>query len=551
MIFDLRFLSSRCAGCAISCLRVLLCGCIAFGTLLAVAPSADALIVMNIDPSANNTAPDDDFLEQYTGVDPGEAVDPGWANITTRGIYLGNGWVLTADHTTLSTSASETIGSNSYDIISGSKITIKNPTVLTDAGRSTLSDVEIFRVDSLAQFDGTVEQREASLRPIKLGSSSLSAGSEVLIMGTGPTKWSPIFHWETSNSGLNWSDRQVCDGCMQGDLTQLAPTGQSHAIGFRDIPNGSEKKNWGTNTVADPSSVIPSYYTNDFYQQVGSTPYYTIQRSSSGSDTAVQAFNFDQYDFEIDQDGNITGGGGNEAQGIGGDSGSGVFHWNGSEWVLNGVLHSITRFMTDPLSNAHVVTISRDRPGKDDFRYGDVTYFTDISAYSAEIEKYLAPPEGFEWTGQGEDTRFFHLVGREFGYVEQVLQEGTPQEETVFVLSLINPGLWGDVNLDGQVSGDGTGTWATDDVAALIEGWGFSHASADIFSWKRGDLNQDGLTNLDDFLLLRSGLNPQVAAQLNLNQLLSSAGLSIPEPSSALLASLVGLGLLAWRLGRR
>ena len=107
----------------------------------------------------------------------------------------------------------------------------------------------------------------------------------------------------------------------------------------------------------------------------------------------------------------------------------------------------------------------------------------------------------------------------------------------------------GDINLDGSVNGNGLGPWASDDVTAFVDGWMYQQEVGDVNSWKKGDLNFDGITNVSDFFLLRSALNPSGAgAGLSLASLVGNAG--VPEPSSALLA-MVAAALVALRRNRR
>jgi len=186
--------------------------------------------------------------------------------------------------------------------------------------------------------------------------------------------------------------------------------------------------------------------------------------------------------------------GANEAQARGGDSGSPVFVQQGGEWKLLGVTHVIYPYVNQPADTSV---------------FGQLTAFSDLSYehYNDEINGWL------------NLDRYSRI---------------------------------GDVNLDGVVSGDGTGSWATDDVTALVDGWGWDQDDADIISWKKGDLNQDGITDLLDFVELRSQLPGATAASLNLQQLLSGnhGSTVVPEPSSIAILGLTGATLLVWRAVR-
>ena len=111
-----------------------------------------------------------------------------------------------------------------------------------------------------------------------------------------------------------------------------------------------------------------------------------------------------------------------------------------------------------------------------------------------------------------------------------------------------NFSIVGDLNLDGVVAGNGTGSSTTDDVTAFVQGWGVPNGTANVESWKKGDLNLDGFTNVADFFLMRN-------AAINAGLVTGASTLSgmfgpgaIPEPSS--LALVVGAIAFAF-CGRR
>ncbi len=173
-----------------------------------------------------------------------------------------------------------------------------------------------------------------------------------------------------------------------------------------------------------------------------------------------------------------------EAQAQGGDSGGAVFYKRGGEWELIGIMNAI---LTYPDQHPAWAV------------YGNATSFADLSTYRPLIEGIMA------------NTDYSIL---------------------------------GDINLDGVVSGNGTGPAESDDVKAFIQGWRYTQASPNIDSWKKGDLNQDATTNFADFLLLREALGVDLA----LGDLI---GGTVPEPSTGLLAVLLAaLGALPFR-GRR
>jgi hypothetical protein len=180
----------------------------------------------------------------------------------------------------------------------------------------------------------------------------------------------------------------------------------------------------------------------------------------------------------------------NEAQAVTEDSGSAVFRKNGAQWELIGIVNTIFTYDGQNVSGAFD---------------GNHTSFADLTYYRGEIMNIMNSHQSFS--------------------------------------------IAGDLNLDGVLSGDGTGSAATDDVTAFVQGWGYQQAGASVTSWKKGDLNVDGVVNVNDFFAMRSAL---VTANLGagasaLSQMLGSA---VPEPTSVFLAACAfGFGL-SWRRRR-
>ncbi len=104
-------------------------------------------------------------------------------------------------------------------------------------------------------------------------------------------------------------------------------------------------------------------------------------------------------------------------------------------------------------------------------------------------------------------------------------------------------GVAGDVNLDGLVDDA--------DIDAFVAGWGSHDGQGTLESWRAGDMNQDGQTDLQDFLLLREGFNSNPQVNLDLAQLLSTNVAPVPEPSGVVLAASIGTVLWYWARRRR
>jgi hypothetical protein len=176
-----------------------------------------------------------------------------------------------------------------------------------------------------------------------------------------------------------------------------------------------------------------------------------------------------------------AGGTPHEAQATAGDSGGGVFYKRNGRWELAGIMNATLNFPSQSQGWS---------------LYGQATTFADLSVYRAEILSIMANP---------------------------------------------NYSIMGDINLDGVVSGDGTGPAESDDLAAFVGGWLTEHPVANIESWKLGDLNQDAVTDLGDFRLLRKA-HPDAAS---LASALGVAATAIPEPASWLLVAF-GLPAAGW-----
>jgi hypothetical protein len=167
-----------------------------------------------------------------------------------------------------------------------------------------------------------------------------------------------------------------------------------------------------------------------------------------------------------------------EAQAISGDSGSAVFRKNGSQWELLGVVNAAFWFTNQPYGAVY-----------NDVNQGNVTSFADLTYYRQEILDIMAANPGFS--------------------------------------------VAGDLNLDGVVNGS--------DAEAFMLGWGYQQAEGTVTSWKNGDLNLDGATDLADYTLMTEALNASgfSATTLALNSWVT--GSTAPEPS---ICALVGAGAL-------
>lgn len=252
-------------------------------------------------------------------------------------------------------------------------------------------------------------------------------------------------------------------------------------------------KQWGTNTLADPHA------SEDLYDTIFSNTTGALKLTARQLSVIVGSTRYDKF--------GQNGATAFEAQAVGGDSGTAVFYKRGGQWELAGVVNAISTFNNQPASTAV---------------YGNNTLFSDLSYYNQNYANSISD-----------------IIGDH------------PNYSTV-----------GDVNLDGIVSGNGSGPTATDDVSAFVAGWGninyvdvngIPTPKGAINSWKKGDLNRDGKTDVSDFFLLRDALNTPISGSV-VQSLFGSTAVSelsgVPEPATACLA-IIAAGYFSLLLCRR
>ena len=128
------------------------------------------------------------------------------------------------------------------------------------------------------------------------------------------------------------------------------------------------------------------------------------------------------------------------------------------------------------------------------------------------------------------DTRFgtdesgnVYIVTKQSGAIYKtglVAASGTP--------ILLN-GILGDVNQDGSVIGDGTGDPNVDDISAFRNGWLSGPFTTAFEKFTYGDMNFDGITNLQDALILHEAF-ADAGSPISLNRIFEESN-QVPEPS--------------------
>ena len=418
-------------------------GCSFLAAVLALAAGgAEALVIKTWDgpgtrAGANDTAPDDDPGFHNTSF--------GESGVSKAGIYLGDQWVLTANHVGAGTIS---LPGGNYDMIPGTSITLTNPSSFNGQSLTSFSDLRMFRVKPHATTGLTPEEQDSAVIPnLVLADRTPNSSEELLMIGVG------------NRRTLNQSD----------------PNGQTQFGSDWGFVQSSERRRvWGTNKLNHPSSVpgvVRSgnnlWINTGFNDQLG-----YVTRFDRGLNSAGQPIS----------DGSLP----DEAQGAAGDSGGPVFFKDDDQWVLSGVLTAVY------LDNGQAGNVSL---------FGNHTAISDLSLdhYYNQIEALRAQPE-------------YSLIG--------------------------------DLDLDGSITGEIINGEATGDLAALVDGWLMESASANVHTWMRGDLNQDGITDLADFALMRDALGGTIST----SSFAALVGGAIPEPGTA---SLVCLALAALAGARR
>lgn len=422
-------------------MRVLLAGSLAIGACL----PAQALLV--------GTTPD---VIPNTWTYPGD--NPGYYNIGKTGtylntVYLGDGWVLSAMHTGISTVKFEHM-STVFRPIPNQGYIVPNPTGM---GLSATTDLRLQRIvgDSTNVHPG--------LPSLTIGSQPLTLNAEVMYVSYGVTRNAAESHFaiDLQTSPPAWGE--VPD--------------RSTYNGYKS--NGQGKR-WGTNHIADDNVVMNEYDANL------TTNLYTTRGNVISYLTTYDENSSNPY----------------ESQAVGGDSGSGVFHKRDGQWELAGIVHS------------NIIHPGQSIPGGFNSPnalaiYGNSTAFADLSSYRSQILAIM--------TAQADYS------------------------------------IAGDVNMDGYVSGNGTGPASSDDVTAFVQGWRYDNGTGKgtILSWSKGDLNRDGAVNAADFFKLRQAFGTAGGAEFSVDAIGAALfGLAVPEPSTAMLFLLAGGAILVTRRRR-
>jgi hypothetical protein len=262
--------------------------------------------------------------------------DPGFDNVGiysgASAVYLGSQWAITAHH----------VGSTGGVILGGTVYSV-DQTVRLQNPDTTDTDLRLLHLTT-----------DPGLPSVDIAPSFPGIGSDVVMIGRGllaedsdQNDIPDLKTWYvTENSSTDWDWSTSPAGGY--DFTH---------DGFTQSSSGSRGIRWGTNTI-DGTEVF-----------------------DMGSSGEVDGFytTFDQ---------NLPARTSDEAQALRGDSGGAVFHYNGSNWELIGLMHAVGTFNdqqeADPYGtppNAADVAV-----------YGNLTYASDLSVYRDQITAAIPEP---------------------------------------------------------------------------------------------------------------------------------------------------------------
>lgn len=239
--------------------------------LMLSAPAAMAVISSS--GNVNNTAPSGQTYFGNIGTLNGASA-----------IYLGDGWVLTANHVAPSLPGPVNFGGTSYAPEPGTWQRLQNP---AGSGLSTYTDIVLFRLAT-----------NLALPSIPISNAAPPVNAEVMLIGNGHTQGAEIFYNRTVNPGDS-DDTWVQTLTAQGSTISGFPT------------TGTGEVRWGTNNISQTDLVLNEGSAAD--------PLHVISLATTFSSSGLLE----------------------ESQAVLGDSGGGVFAQSGGVWQLVGMTYSV------------------------------------------------------------------------------------------------------------------------------------------------------------------------------------------------------------------
>jgi hypothetical protein len=153
------------------------------------------------------------------------ADDPGWGNVGAigvgGGVYIGYGWVLTANH--VGSSDGITLGGVKYAMLPGTGQRLTNAGA---AGKTALTDLTMFRIATPS----------VSLPFIQVAGTAPANGDTVTMIGRGRLQQANPTYWDIDDSSPTWVWTET--------TAELA-----NEAGFKT--DATKSMRWGTNAIDD------------------------------------------------------------------------------------------------------------------------------------------------------------------------------------------------------------------------------------------------------------------------------------------------------------
>ena len=169
------------------------------------AAPARGVIIQTVSGTGNTTAPGD---------------DPGWNNVSIRGngtaVYLGNGWVLTANHTT---GGNMTFNGQTFSEVPGTAFSLTNNGAV---GKTANTDLKMFQINGIPTGVAT----------LPIAATTPTVGTAVTMIGGGRDRGA-FTQWSVNQTTNPWTWTEVSSG--------------GNAAGYKTLATRALR--WGTNAV--------------------------------------------------------------------------------------------------------------------------------------------------------------------------------------------------------------------------------------------------------------------------------------------------------------
>ena len=368
--------------------------------------------------------------------------DPGWANIAavggSTGIYLGNRWMLTADHIGAADAVFPDIGR--YEANPGTEVRVENPGV----GLTTYTDLLLYQL-----LD------DPGLPSLRLAKETPKPATEVIIAGNGRDRAADPTFWDADEDDV-WSETSEED---------------SNRKGYQTLDSNTIR--WGTNLVEGDSLVESVADDNNVIvaTAVGLSVIATITEFDLKDSVASERIKGPDRQPDTPY----------EAHAALNDSGGPMFFKEDGEWVLGGVILAVAGFAGQPDPTLTAI-------------HGNATFYADIASYRDQILGSLNIRGDFNQDGL--------LTAEDIDLLSAAINSGdlsfdlnsddlVDTEDHRFWVEDLRFTYFGDANLDGEFG-------SADMVAAFRNAL---YETGQPATWESGDWNGDGLFNSRDFVI--------------------------------------------------